>query len=156
MTQFSIVKVYTYLLSLLLSIVFFGCSGSSKEQKQNKELEKLAMQVMEVHDRSMPNHGKLFKLKKKLLAIQECYTDSNVLERVNNILIDIEKSDKDMMDWMHNYQAPEEYLPFEEKKAYYLKQKKLIEDIEILMNQTIDQADKLIANNPPKKECKGF
>lgn len=149
-------KVSAYFAFILATLYMIGCSGLSKEQKQNKELEKLALEVMEVHDRSMPNHGKLFGLKKKLFKIQECYKDSAVLNEVNETLLDIEMSDKDMMDWMHTYQAPEDFLPFEEKKAYYIEEKKAIENVESFMNQTMSNANQLINTYPIKKECTGF
>lgn len=110
---------------------------------------------MEVHDRSMPNHGKLFGLKKKLLAIHDsiAHTEdslhgkpSSIRTDIEDIIPKIEKADKDMMDWMHNYTAPDDFLPFEEKKAYYIEQKKIIEDVETLMNQAIERSNLLIQN----------
>jgi hypothetical protein len=144
------ISIYLFAFSFVLN----GCG--SKESKQNKELEKLAMEVMAVHDRSMPNHGKLFRLETKLISILDCYDDSIVKAEVNSVLLDVEKADRDMMHWMHNYTVPEDFMPFEEKKAYFIEQKKMIEDVEVEMNRTIDRSNQLIKRYPIKKECTGF
>lgn len=136
-------------LILYISVVFIitGC-GISKEDKQKKELEKLAMEVMEVHDRSMPEHGKLYGYKKKLLAINETLEDSAEKIQLLKCLEDLEKADEGMMDWMHNYKAPEDFMPFDEKKAYYIEQKKIIEEVEKLTQQVIEQSKQYIAKYP--------
>lgn len=140
---------FTLYLSVLLLIT--SC-GASKEDKQKKELEKLALEVMEVHDRSMPEHGKLFGYKKKLLAINETLPDSPEKIQLLKCLEDLEKADEDMMDWMHHYKAPEDFMPFDEKKAYYIEQKKIIEDVEKLTQQVIEQAKQYIAKYPVTQE----
>lgn len=131
-----------------------GCSGLSKKQKQDKELEKLATEVMEVHDRSMPNIVELLKLKKKLISAHDNHmhmyenaneNDSLVRTETMKAALDLEEADKSMMDWMHTYKAPDDFLPFEEKKAYYIKQKKIIENVESFMNETMNRAKEIIA-----------
>jgi hypothetical protein len=140
---------FTLYLSVLLLIT--SC-GTSKEDKQKKELEKLALEVMAVHDRSMPEHGKLFGYKKKLLAINETLSDSPEKTQLLKCLEDLEKADEDMMDWMHHYKTPEDFMPFEEKKAYYIEQKKIIEEVEKLTQQVIEQAKQYIAKYPVTQE----
>ncbi len=103
---------------------------------------------MNIHDRSMPDHGKLFKLKKSLLAIYESVSDTLVKKEISSTIEDIDHADRGMMDWMHHYTAPADYLPFEEKKAYYLEQKKIIEDVEKLTTQTIEKAKQIIDAYP--------
>lgn len=137
---------------IYISAIFLVTScGASKETKQKKELEKLALEVMEVHDRSMPEHGKLFGYKKKLLAIETSVNDSTVKTEISNTIIEIEKADKDMMDWMHQYIAPDDFLPFEEKKAYYIDQKEVIAEVEIRTNQLIEKAKQFIDQYPIDK-----
>lgn len=136
-------------LILFISVVLLITScGATKEEKQKKELEKLAMEVMEVHDRSMPEHGKLYGYKKKLLAINETLNDSAEKIPLLACIKDLEKADGDMMDWMHQYKAPEDFMPFEEKKAYYIEQKKIIEEVEKLTQQVIEQSKQFIAKYP--------
>ncbi len=151
-------RTVRYALVLIIPLTIISCGGESKEQKekkQKKQLEELAQSVMDVHDRSMPDHGKLFGLKKKLLSIQTCYdTDSIAKNEISSNLYDIEKADKDMMDWMHTYSAPADFLPFEEKETYYKEQKKLIEHVETFMTKTMDKADQIIAKYPITEECK--
>jgi hypothetical protein len=141
----------------IIPLLIMSCGGESKaqkEKKQQKQLEELALSVMEVHDRSMPDHGKLFGLKKKLLSIQTCYsTDSIVKNEIYGTIYDIEKADKDMMNWMHTYKAPDDFLPFDEKEKYYKAQKNIIERVETFTTKTIDKADQLIAKYPITESC---
>ncbi len=130
---------------IYISAIFLITScGANKETKQKKELEKLALEVMEVHDRSMPEHGKLFGYKKKLLAIESSINDSIIKTEITNTIIEMEKADKDMMDWMHQYKEPDEFLPFEEKKTYYIDQKEVIAEVETRTNQLIEKAKQFI------------
>jgi hypothetical protein len=140
-------RMQKFIIYISFFLIITSCGGS-KETKQQKALEKLAGEVMEVHDRSMPDHGKLFGYKKKLVAIENTLTDSLAKQEVLACILNIEKADADMMDWMHQYKAPEDFLPFEEKKAYYIEQKETIESVEKLTNQTIEKAKELIEKYP--------
>jgi hypothetical protein len=134
-------RVLIYICILTLAV---GCKSNKK-----KQLEKAAMEVMEVHDRTMKDHGELFKLKKKLLAIDLTQLDSIEAGEVSKTIVNLEKADEDMMDWMHNYKSPEEIMPFEEQLAYYREEKKKIEDIELFSNKTKEKAKALISFYPP-------
>ncbi len=114
--------------------------GSSKK----KQLEKAALEVMEAHDRTMKDHGELFKLKKKLVAIDVTTIDSLSANEISSVILDLEKADVDMMDWMHKYKAPDEFIPYDEQLSYYKNEKKKIEDIELFTNQTKEKAKGLI------------
>lgn len=131
----------------ITSLVYLSC-GISPEKKQHKELEILAREVMDIHDRTMADYGKLYGLKKKLLTIYDQETDSVQRNMINEIIMNLEKADKDMMDWMHQYHAPEDYLPFEEKKTYYLEQKSIIQDVEKITRSSINDAKKMIEKYP--------
>lgn len=120
--------------------------GPSKEVKQKKELEKLAKQVMDAHDRTMDkdHYGQLRILDGRLLNIEIEQTDSNVKNELVNAALDLQKADRAMMNWMHEYTVPADFLPFEEQKTYYIEEKKKIEDIEKQTNEAIDRAKELI------------
>jgi hypothetical protein len=133
---------------LYISLFLLITSCGSKESRQDRELEKLATDVMAVHDRSMADHGKLFGYKKKLLAIDQTLTDSIIKIEIMHTITEIDQVDGEMMDWMHHYQTPEEFLPFDEKKAYYIDQKKRIEDIENRTNEAIEKAKQYIEKYP--------
>jgi hypothetical protein len=136
-----------FIIYISLFFIVTSCGGST-ETKQKKELEKLARGIWEVHDRSMPDHGKLFGYKKKLLALQANTKDSLAEKEISRCILNIEKADIEMTDWMHQYKEPDEFLPFEEKKAYYIKQKEFIVAIENFTNQTIMEAKELIQKYP--------
>jgi len=114
--------------------------GSPKK----KQLEKAALEVMEVHDRTMKDHGEIFKLKKKLVAIDVSTIDSLIANDISSTILALEKADVDMMDWMHHYKAPDEFVPFNEQLLFYENEKKKIEDIEQFTNQTKEKAKDLI------------
>lgn len=132
-------------IGILFTIMVTSC-GQSKEVKQKKELEKLAKEVMALHDQTMDkeHYGQLRSLKKQLLEIESLQTDSSIKMELVNTSIDIDNADKGMMDWMHHYKAPDDFLPFDEQKAYYLEEKKKIEDVEKRINESIEHAKKLI------------
>jgi len=109
------------------------------------------MEVMEVHDRTMKDHGEIFKLKKKLVAIDITRLDSIEAGEVSKTIADLEKADEDMMDWMHHYTSPEDIMPYEEQLAYYKEEKKKIEDIETFTNQVKQKAKTLINFYSPDK-----
>lgn len=148
-----------YIGVVFLVAMVSSCSSQSKEVKQNKELEKLAKEVMEVHDRSMPHMEELMKLKKRLIALHDSYIygdgikdekDTLIRQETMQAAMELEMADDQMMHWMHTYKAPEDFLPFEEKKAYYINAKKSIEEVEILMNESMNKAKILIAKYPPQ------
>ncbi len=134
-------RVLIYICILMLAV---GCKPSKK-----KQLEKAALEVMEVHDRTMKDHGEIFKLKKKLVANDLTQLDSIEAGEVSKTIVDLEKADKDMMDWMHNYTVPEEFLPYEEQMTYYKEEKKKIEDIERFTKRVKEKAKSLISFYPP-------
>jgi hypothetical protein len=138
-------KISLTSISVLFLLIVTSC-GQSKEVKQKKELEKLAKEVMAAHDRTMDadHYGQLRPLKKQLLEIETAQTDSLVKNELINTSIDLDKADTDMMDWMHHYKAPDDFLPFEEQKSYYQDEKKKIEEIEKRTNEAIDHAKELI------------
>lgn len=121
--------------------------GSSKK----KQLEKAALEVMAVHDRTMKDHGEIFKLKKKLVAIDVTSIDSSSITEISQTIVELEKADVDMMDWMHHYKAPDEFIPYDEQMAYYKNEKKKIEDIELFTNQAKEKAKDLINKHSKEK-----
>lgn len=135
-------RLSLYICVLLAGIVT-SC-GPSKEVRQKKELEKLALEVMDAHDRTMADYGKIRPLTKNLLELEVVQTDSIIKKELIDASLALEKADDDMMNWMHNYKAPEDFLPFEEKKAYYLDEKAKIEGIEKQTNRAMDRANLII------------
>jgi hypothetical protein len=133
-------RVLIYICIFALSI---GCKPSKK-----KQLEKAAMEVMVVHDRSMPQNVRLNKMNNKLEMITARELDKSKQKEYIDLLHQIDKADEDMMDWMHTYKEPEEYLPFEEKLAYYKQKKTEIEDVEKRTNLCIEKVQKIINENP--------
>jgi hypothetical protein len=133
-------RVLIYICMLTLVV---GCKPSKK-----KQLEKAAMEVMEVHDRSMPETVKLNKLNNKLEMIIAYELDATKQKEYLELSHEMDEADDDMMEWMHNYKEPEEYLPFEEKLVYYQQKKAEIEDVEKRTNECIEKVQKIINKNP--------
>ena len=129
-----------------LAIILLGLisCGRSKDQIQKDKVKKIADEVMEIHDRSMAHHGDLFKQKKKLVKCYESEKDSIVLKEVQSVILDLEKADADMMNWMHQYKVPDQTTPADEQIAYYTDQKNKIESVETFSNSSLDHAKKLL------------
>jgi len=119
-------------------------SAEQKRKKEEAQLEKMAGDVMVIHDRVMPKTGTIFKLRKKLMELEQATADSIAAKEMRDAAFALEEADDAMMDWMHKYTAPDESLPFEERKAHYKNEEKKILDVEEMTNSSIGKANALI------------
>lgn len=141
-------SVMKYRILALLSVVFLiSCGGNNQSkqiQKEKEELAALDKQVMEVHDRCMPSTGEIFKKKRELKDVLPGIADSVIIRQIEQTILDLEKADEGMMDWMHHYAAPDSTLSFGERKTYYQDELNKITHVESAINQSLAKADSLI------------
>lgn len=121
--------------------IFFFVFTISCSPKEKKIID-LSKEIMAIHDESMIEHGKIFKLRKNLLSQISSTNDSILKETLTQLVDDLDDADKGMMDWMHTYKAPEEFLPYEERLLYLENEKKKISTIRDQIHNSIIEAEK--------------
>jgi hypothetical protein len=108
-------------------------------------------EVMAIHDSVMPHMSAIMNLKQKITTDLKS-TDSSLAVKATDILkkrkeeafalhIQLDKADKEMMNWMHQYKADTLVkLSEEQATAYIAEQKQKIETVRDQMNKSIADA----------------
>lgn len=109
---------------------------SCKHQHGQSE-SPLYKDVMAIHDKVMPEMGKIHSLKKQLKAIEVPQANEIILDHVK----DLNDADEAMMTWMADFKVPEDQAQHDE----YLKAEKVkIQQVSDQMYGAMDKASKLI------------
>jgi hypothetical protein len=115
-------------------------------------------EVMAIHDSIMPQMSVIMDLKQKITASLKT-TDSLLAVKSTDVLkkqkeaafalhIQLDKADREMMTWMHQYKADTlEKLGEEDANAYVADQKQKIEVVRNQMNKSIADARAFIDKN---------
>jgi hypothetical protein len=122
---------------VLLATLFFSC------ETDKKSVEELQADVIEVHDEVMPKMDDIMKLKAQLKLIKADTAEvlpSDELILVNNLIDNLEKADKSMMNWMRNYDSLMEGMSEEEKLTYLMKEEAAIKLVKQKMLSAISEA----------------
>lgn len=122
-----------------ISFVLIAALLISCESKE-KEIEKLKLETMAVHDEVMPKMDDIMKLKKALKDKKDTANDVNS-DQIQEMIQALEESDKAMMNWMRNYDPRMEGMSDDEKIAYLKNQKSSIEKVSEQMKNSISEAD---------------
>jgi hypothetical protein len=94
---------------LILAIAIVSCGDSKRTILYNK--------VMDVHDEVMPKMDDIYKQKRALQAkLANKPTDS---ADIQHKIIMLDSADYRMMDWMHQFNPPDEKASDEEAEAYF-------------------------------------
>ena len=114
---------------------------SSRESPKAKE-EKLAKEVLQLHDEVMPKMQDMMRLKKELKKnIKDLDSISKEVEDVNKMIGNLDQADKDMMDWMHNYNGAQDLYTHEEIMQYLQAEKAKMEKIKEDTDNAINAAN---------------
>ncbi len=128
-----------------------AAADSDSEEKDGQRVSILKQEVMAAHDRVMPSMGQMRRQQKQLRQMAQTSPDSALYLEV---AINLKKADDGMMEWMHNFKAPDEQDWSEEEKAQYLmEQKAKMIEIENLTFQNMYLADSILQSvNPAQPE----
>jgi len=118
-------------------ILIFGLLLSCGSKK--KEVEKLQAETIEIHDEVMPKMDDIMKLKKSLKSKQDSVS-SEESERIQALIVSLEKADEAMMNWMRNYDPKMEDMSEADKLEYLKNQKAAISDVSEQMKGSISKA----------------
>lgn len=90
-------KIINIIFILLLTA---SCTHSNND-KVLGEIELTKSNAIELHDSLMADMGKLNLIKKRLKSRLE--NSDSVIEKIENAILKVDKADKAMWDWMHNF-----------------------------------------------------
>jgi len=138
---------------LLLSVTLMHCGGPGTEDAQLQE-DDLASEVMAIHDEVMPKTAEVNRLSRQLRSYYEKNKEAISEEMDGKIELmqrDLERAEDGMMAWMTSYQQPEvlrETLDHDAIMEQLRDQKKDIQEVADNINQSIEDAKKLLAELP--------
>ncbi|MCE7041995.1 hypothetical protein [Dyadobacter sp. CY312] len=162
------------ILNILALLILAGCNSENKDSSHSDSTtmqdpnghdhgshaagDPRVAEVMAIHDSIMPQMGAIMDLKQKITANLKT-TDSLLVVKSTDVLkkrkeeaftlhIQLDKADKEMMNWMHQYKADTlEKLGDSEATAYIADQKLKIETVRNQMNKGIADARAFLDKN---------
>jgi len=138
------------LIPLLLTLLA-ACQSSPSEADQKAALEE---KVLYIHDEAMAKMGQVFRLRKKLSALRDTLetqqTDTATARLLQRELAGLSAADAAMMDWMHQYNAPDT-MQHAAAMAYLEQELKKIEKVNTTMDSTIAAAQKTQKQHEPNQ-----
>lgn len=143
-------KTIGKLFGILALTFLLSCDNSSSEKSEKKEeVKKLKEEVMHIHDSIMPQMNKVIELKSKLRQgiDDSAYVSPEMRDSAKSIMKRLEKADKAMSEWMHNYEPPKLDTGVADAKQYLQKQKEKISKVQHVFKKSIEDANELLKNN---------
>ena len=132
---------------ILLPFVIFSLSAC---QFGKSDQEILYTEVMEIHDKVMPEMGTIHRLKKQLKAIDTTLVKSPTYSIILDQLASLEKADESMMSWMAEFSNPTEDTNEIEALDYLEKEKIRISAVRDQMHESIDSC--LLYTSPSPRD----
>ena len=119
---------------IALSLLLLGCS-----QAEEKLSEELQAKVLGLHDVLMPKTEQIVSLKTKLDSLSTGADSTHVRQLISSL----DKADKSMMDWMHQFSIDSLGKMDVNTKVIYLKnQYTQLTELQQLTDSTLDAAQK--------------
>ncbi len=131
---------------LLLTIISVVSCGEKKKSAKDLLYDK----VIAIHDEIMPKMGDIMKYKKQLSQKMDTLiaegADQNVesIESLKKTVKDLEISNDEMMNWMHQFNPEFEDMTEKEIMDYLNDQKTKIEKVGKTTSEALTNAEKLL------------
>jgi hypothetical protein len=130
------------ILFILSGIGLFLCLNACKEAEQ-KTKEILNEQVMNLHDKLMPQTEEIIQLKSQLDSISTGRDSTHV----KNLILSLTKAENEMMDWMHHFSIDSlDQMEVKSQVKYLQLQYKQLKFVENITDSTLNAAKKYISN----------
>lgn len=132
-------------LFIILSGVYLLIGCNTEANKKQKE-QKLAEEVIAIHDEVMPKMDQIFKLRKELKDLNNQFiADAEAMQGFDTgksklLILHLDSSDKIMMNWMHNYNGGQGLYSHEEVMSYLEDEKKKITHVKEFTDKSIEEA----------------
>lgn len=126
--------------SFSLMILLFACGEPLTEAQKLEDAKWEA--VMANHDVVMPMMGTTNKVRKKLKKALKARVDlpSETMDKINQLIADLDKADEGMMDWMNGFQQLnklQKSKSHEEILSYLAKEDAIIKQVGVDMTNGI-------------------
>lgn len=131
------------------ALVMSAC-GPGKAEKEQKQQEELAKEVIGIHDEVMPRMGELVKLRKQVKGKINAWTADSAtdhethIQQATQIVTDLDAADKGMMDWMHEYNGGQGLYEHEAIMGYLNEEKGKITAVKENMNMAMEKAQNFL------------
>lgn len=131
------------------SLIMAAC-GPGKAEREQKQQDELAKEVIGIHDEVMPKMGDLVKLRKRLKEKVNVWTAETGKDHTADIataqkqIADLDAADKGMMDWMHEYNGGQGLYDHDALMAYLNEEKTKITVVKENMNAAMNAAQKFL------------
>ncbi len=128
-----------------MSLITFSIGCNTEANKKKKE-QKLAEEVIAIHDEVMPKMDQIFKLRKELKDLNNQFIANNAFMpgldtgKSKMLIVNLDSSDKLMMDWMHHYNGGQGLYSHEEVMSYLEDEKKKITHVKEFTDKSIEEA----------------
>jgi hypothetical protein len=106
---------------------------SNKDSSENTIIATLKSEIMMLHDEVMPKDPYLYQIRTKLEA-----SSDNVATLLDSVML----AQKEMNDWMNNYQPSQNSLD----TLYFNEELEKIKQVNFLYKAVIESAEKVIVN----------
>jgi type IV pilus biogenesis protein CpaD/CtpE len=117
-----------------ICLLLVGCT-----QAEEKMSEELQAKVLELHDVLMPQTEQIISLKSKLDSLSTGSDSTHVRKLISSL----DKADKSMMDWMHQFSIDSlEKMDVSTKVIYLKNQYTQLTDLQKLTDSTLNAAQK--------------
>ncbi len=135
-----------------LAVVLSSCNVGPSEAEEKASLEN---KVLGIHDEAMVRMGDIYKLRRQLRTLRDTLekqpqADSTALPALQQELDGLNRADAVMMQWMHQYKAPDS-LQHQEAVAYLQQELVKIERVQTVMDSTISAAKQTISRYEQQK-----
>lgn len=119
---------------ITLSLILVGCS-----QAEEKLSEELQAKVLSLHDVLMPQTEQIVSLKSQLDSLSTGADSTHIRKLINSL----DKADKSMMDWMHQFSIDSlEKMDVKTKVIYLKNQYSQLTALQKLTDSTLNAAQK--------------
>jgi len=124
------------LCALLLLLALPACLSLESDAQKEEEAQKA---VMTRHNAVMGQMDQLYTTRQELQ--RAALPDTAASGRQRRALLGAEAA---MMDWMHQYRAPADSVPHDQKMRYFEQQQHKIDSVAVLTTTTLDSAHQLL------------
>ncbi|MHA8073744.1 hypothetical protein ACRZ9O_04350 [Aquirufa sp. HETE-40SA] len=119
---------------IALSLILVGCS-----QAEEKLSEELQAKVLGLHDILMPKTEQIVSLKSRLDSLSTGADSTHIRKLISSL----DKADKSMMDWMHQFSIDSlEKMDVSTKVIYLKNQYTQLTELQKLTDSTLNAAQK--------------
>jgi hypothetical protein len=130
---------------ILMAWVLLGLTACTDTKKQEKDA---LSSVIKKHDEAMAYDGELMKNKVTLDSLAKTATPAQQ-PQITAAINKLSAADKDMEDWMHQFNADNTGKSHEEIMQYLAAQQKLIDRVNKQLGEAVNQSTQLLSTNQP-------